>query len=91
VLEEGPPVHLVLSENLSSADRDRTTVHFEVVEDVIRNGLLVIPQGGGGGGGGGEGGGGGRGGGGGGGGGLGGREGYCLSTFTDADTKTIVG
>jgi hypothetical protein len=46
VLEDGTPVHLVLSENLSSADAvTGQTVQFEVVEDVIVNGLLVIPHG----------------------------------------------
>ena len=46
VLEDGTPVHLVLSENLSSADAvTGQTVPFEVVDDVIVNGLLVIPRG----------------------------------------------
>jgi hypothetical protein len=46
VLEDGTPVHLVLSENLSSADAvTGQTVQFEVVDDVIVNGLLVIPHG----------------------------------------------
>ncbi|MGB6846450.1 MAG: hypothetical protein WBE09_16275 [Candidatus Acidiferrales bacterium] len=46
VLEDGTPVHLVLSENLSSADAvTGQTVEFEVVDDVIVNGLLVIPRG----------------------------------------------
>jgi hypothetical protein len=46
LLEDGTPVHLVLSENLSSADAvTGQTVEFEVVDDVIVNGLLVIPHG----------------------------------------------
>ena len=46
VLEDGTPVHLVLSENLSSADAvTGQTVAFEVVDDVVVNGLLVIPHG----------------------------------------------
>jgi hypothetical protein len=46
VLEDGTPVHLVLSENLSSADAvTGQTVQFEVVDDVVVNGLLVIPHG----------------------------------------------
>jgi hypothetical protein len=46
LLEDGTPVHLVLSENLSSADAvTGQTVEFEVVDDVIVNGLLVIPRG----------------------------------------------
>lgn len=45
VLEDGTPVHLVLSENLSSADAvTGQTVEFEVVDDVVVNGLLVIPR-----------------------------------------------
>jgi hypothetical protein len=46
LLEDGTPVHLVLSENLSSADAvTGQTVEFEVVDDVIVNGLVVIPHG----------------------------------------------
>jgi hypothetical protein len=46
LLEDGTPVHLVLSENLSSADAvTGQTVEFEVVDDVVVNGLLVIPHG----------------------------------------------
>jgi hypothetical protein len=46
LLEDGTPVHLVLSENLSSADAvTGQTVEFEVVDDVVVNGLLVIPRG----------------------------------------------
>ena len=46
LLEDGTPVHLVLSENLSSADAvTGQTVEFEVVDDVIVNGFIVIPHG----------------------------------------------
>ena len=46
LLEDGTPVHLVLSENLSSADAvTGQTVEFEVVDDVIANGFVVIPRG----------------------------------------------
>jgi hypothetical protein len=46
VLEDGTPVHLVLSKNLSSADAvTGQTVPFEVVDDVIVNGFVVIPRG----------------------------------------------
>lgn len=46
LLEDGTPVHLVLSQNLSSADAvTGQTVEFEVVDDVVVNGLLVIPRG----------------------------------------------
>ena len=46
LLEDGTPVHLVLSENLSSADAvTGQTVEFEVVDDVIVNGFVVIPHG----------------------------------------------
>ena len=46
VLEDGTPVQLVLSENLSSADAvTGQTVPFEVVDDVIVNGFVVIPRG----------------------------------------------
>jgi hypothetical protein len=46
LLEDGTPVHLVLSQNLSSADAvTGQTVGFEVVDDVIVNGFLVIPHG----------------------------------------------
>ena len=46
VLEDGTPVHLILSENLSSADAvTGQTVPFEVVDDVIVNGFVVIPRG----------------------------------------------
>jgi hypothetical protein len=46
LLEDGTPVHLVLSENLSSADAvTGQTVEFEVVDDVTVNGFVVIPRG----------------------------------------------
>jgi hypothetical protein len=46
LLDDGTPVHLVLSENLSSADAvTGQTVEFEVVDDVIVNGFIVIPHG----------------------------------------------
>jgi hypothetical protein len=46
VLEDGTPVHLVLSEKFSSADAvTGQTVAFEVIDDVIVNGLLVIARG----------------------------------------------
>ena len=46
VLEDATPVHLVLSENLSSATAiTGQTVEFEVVDDIVVNDLLVIPHG----------------------------------------------
>jgi hypothetical protein len=46
LLEDSTPVHLVLSENLSSASAvTGQTVEFEVVDDIVVNGLLVIPRG----------------------------------------------
>src|ERR1700730_9039441 len=40
------PVHLVLSENLSSASAvTGQTVEFEVVDDIVVNDLVVIPHG----------------------------------------------
>jgi hypothetical protein len=46
VLEDNTPVHLVLSQNLSSASATTgQTISFEVSEDVIVDGLLVIPRG----------------------------------------------
>ncbi|MGA7855957.1 MAG: hypothetical protein WCA15_21740 [Candidatus Acidiferrales bacterium] len=46
LLEDGTPVHLVLSENLSSADAvTGQTVEFEVVDDVSVDGFVVIPRG----------------------------------------------
>jgi hypothetical protein len=46
VLEDDTPVHLVLSENLSSASATTgQTIAFEVSEDVLVDGLLVVPRG----------------------------------------------
>lgn len=46
LLEDGTVVHLVLDENVSSADaKTGQTVSFEVVDDVAVNGFLVIPRG----------------------------------------------
>jgi PEGA domain len=46
-LEDGTPVKLRLTRNLSSAsDKKGDTVDFEVIEDVNVNGTLVIPRGG---------------------------------------------
>jgi len=46
LLEDSTPVHLVISENLSSASAvTGQTVEFEVVDDIVVNGLLVIPRG----------------------------------------------
>jgi hypothetical protein len=46
LLEDATPVQLVLSDNVSSADATvGQTIPFEVVNDVIINGLLVIPRG----------------------------------------------
>ena len=46
VLEADTPVKLVLSETISSADeRVGNLVNFEVVEDVMVNGVVVIPRG----------------------------------------------
>jgi hypothetical protein len=46
MLEDATPVHLVLSENLSSASAvTGQSVEFEVVDDIVVNGLLVIPRG----------------------------------------------
>src|SRR5207302_1091251 len=44
-LEDGTPVKLRLTRNLSSGtDKKGDTVDFEVVEDVNVNGILVIPR-----------------------------------------------
>jgi hypothetical protein len=44
-LEDGTPVQLVLSENLSSASAvTGQTVAFETVEDIIVDGVVVIPR-----------------------------------------------
>jgi len=46
-LEDGTPVKLRLTRNLSSAtDKKGDNVDFEVLEDVSVNGILVIPRGG---------------------------------------------
>ncbi len=46
LLEDGTPVHLVLSENLSSATAiTGETVEFEVVDDIVVDGLVVVPHG----------------------------------------------
>ncbi len=46
-LEDGTPVKLRLTRNLSSgSDKKGDTVDFEVVEDVSVDGILVIPRGG---------------------------------------------
>jgi hypothetical protein len=46
LLEDGTPVQLVLSQNISSADAvTGQTVEFEVVDDVTANGFVVIPHG----------------------------------------------
>jgi hypothetical protein len=46
LLEDATPVHLVLSENLSSASAvTGQTVEFEVVDDIVVGDLLVIPHG----------------------------------------------
>jgi len=45
VLEDNTPVHLVLNENLSSASATTgQTISFEVSEDVIVDGMVVIPR-----------------------------------------------
>jgi hypothetical protein len=47
ILEDGTPIKLVLSETISSADATvGQTVPFEVVEDVLVDGTVVIPKGG---------------------------------------------
>ena len=46
-LEDGTPVKLRLTRNLSSAsDKKGDTVDFEVLEDVAVNGTIVVPRGG---------------------------------------------
>jgi hypothetical protein len=46
LLEDGTPVHLVLAQNLSSADAvTGETVEFEVIDDVVVDGFVVIPHG----------------------------------------------
>ena len=45
VLEDGTPVRLVLQENLSSGSAvTGQTVSFETVEDIIVDGVVVIPK-----------------------------------------------
>jgi len=45
VLEDNTPVHLVLNENLSSASATTgQTISFEVSEDVLVGGFVVIPR-----------------------------------------------
>jgi hypothetical protein len=47
VLEDGTPIKLVLSETISSADATvGQTVPFEVVEEVLVDGVVVVPKGG---------------------------------------------
>ena len=47
VLEDGTPIKLVLSETISSADTTvGQTAPFEVVEDVLVDGVVVVPKGG---------------------------------------------
>lgn len=46
-LEDGTPIKLRLTRNLSSAtDKKGDTVDFEVLEDVIASGVTVVPRGG---------------------------------------------
>ena len=46
MLEDGTPVSLVLDENVSSADAvTGQTVAFEVVDDIVVDGLVIIPRG----------------------------------------------
>ena len=47
VLEDGTPIKLVLAETISSADATvGQTVSFEVVEDMVVDGVVVVPKGG---------------------------------------------
>jgi hypothetical protein len=47
VLEDGTPIKLVLSETISSADAVvGQLVSFEVVEDILVDGVVVVPKGG---------------------------------------------
>jgi len=47
VLEDATPIKLVLSETISSADTTvGQTIPFEVVEDVLVDGIVVVPKGG---------------------------------------------
>jgi hypothetical protein len=46
VLEDGTPIKLVLSQNVSSSDATvGQTVSFEVVEEVLVEGIVVVPKG----------------------------------------------
>jgi hypothetical protein len=46
LLEDGTPVHIVLDENVSSADAvTGQTVEFEVADEVVVSGFIVIPRG----------------------------------------------
>jgi hypothetical protein len=46
VLEDGTPVHLILSETISSHDAQvGQTVSFETVEDILIDGIVVVPKG----------------------------------------------
>src|SRR5580704_14001728 len=46
LLEDGTPIQLVLGENVSSADAvEGQTVAFEVVDDILVDGFIVIPRG----------------------------------------------
>jgi hypothetical protein len=45
-LEDGTPVHLVLGETISSADAQvGQTIDFEVVDDIVIDGVVVVPHG----------------------------------------------
>ena len=45
-LEDGTPVHLILSETISSADAQvGQTIEFEVVDDIVIDGVCVVPHG----------------------------------------------
>ena len=47
VLEDGTPIKLVLAQTISSSDTSvGQTVSFEVVEDVLVDGIVVVPKGG---------------------------------------------
>ena len=47
VLEDGTPIKLVLGETISSADTTvGQLVNFEVVEDILVDGVVVVPKGG---------------------------------------------
>jgi hypothetical protein len=47
VLEDGTPIKLVLGETISSADAVvGQLVSFEVVEDILVDGVVVVPKGG---------------------------------------------